>query len=124
MYTKRWLPLFMLVGCSSAPSKQDSARAFTAMTAMAAAAQSAAVTSTRQHADVVPATLVIHFDGPCPGGGTMHVDGTYDGPGTGTGAVFDLNMTFAQCQGALGDTVDGDLTWHSTVSPAAGFAET
>ncbi len=114
----------MLIGCSTGPSKQDSARVFAAMTSSAALAQSAAVTDARQHQAVVPAALAIHFDGACPGGGTMHVDGSYDGAGTGNSAAFDLNMTFAQCKSALGDMVDGDLTWSSTASAATGFSET
>ena len=97
---------------------------FTAMTAAATSAQSAAVANARQHEAALPAALAIQFDGPCPGGGTMHVDGTYDGSGTGNAAAFDLDMTFAQCTSALGDTVDGDVTWTSTASAATGFSET
>jgi hypothetical protein len=123
MYTTRWLSLLVLVGCS-APSKQDSARAFEAMTTAATTAQSTAVANARQHLAAVPAALVIQFDGACPGGGTMHVAGSYDGPGTGNAAAFDLDMTFAQCTSALGDTVDGDVTWTSTASAATGFSET
>src|ERR1041385_1238467 len=122
MYTIRWLSLFVLVGCST-PSKQDSARVFGAMTAATTSAQSAAVADARQHPAVVPAALAIQFDGACSGGGTMHVDGSYDGPGNGNAAAFDLDMTFAQCTSALGDTVDGDVEWTSTAS-AMGFAET
>jgi hypothetical protein len=122
MYTTRWISLLVLVGCSG-PSKQDSARVFGAMTAATIAAQSAAVADARQHQAAVPAVLAIQFDGACPAGGTMHVDGSYDGPGTGNAAAFDLDMTFTQCRSALGDTVDGDVTWTSTAS-ATGFSET
>jgi hypothetical protein len=123
MYTIRLFSLLALVGCS-APSKQDSARVFTAMTTTAIAAQSAAVADARLHPAVVPAALAIQFDGACPGGGTMHVDGTYDAAGSGNAAAFDLDMAFAQCTGALGDAVDGDVTWTSTASAATGFSET
>jgi len=123
MYTIRSLSLLALVGCAS-PSKQDSARVFTAMTTTTTAAISAAVGDARHHAAVVPAALAIQFDGACPGGGTMHVDGSYDGPSNGSTAAFDLDMAFAQCKNALGDTVDGDVRWTSTASAATGFSET
>jgi len=122
MYTIRWFWLVGLVGCSTTTtSKEDSTRAFEAMTAVAAAAQSAVAD---HHAAALPAALAVQFDGPCAGGGTMHVDGTVDN-GTGTGTALALDMSFAQCRGAaLGDTVDGDLELTSEVSPTNGVSQT
>src|SRR5262245_28531742 len=110
MQTTRLLPLVLVVACTG-PSKEDSARAFTATMAAASSAQSAAVSEARTHASAAPGSLAVNFDGACLGGGTMHVDGSYDGSGTDDRASFDMNMAFADCRGPTGDTVNGSLHW-------------
>lgn len=114
MRITRLLPFVLLVACSTGPSKEDSTRVLAGMTTAATTAQSAAVADARTHAAAVPGALAIAYSGACLGGGTVAVDGTYDGTGTGDTAVFDMTMTFASCRSLTGDTVDGDLHWSST----------
>lgn len=106
--------LVLLAACSSGPSKEDSLKVFAATNSAMASAQAHAVSASRTTA-LQPGALTVTYTGACLGGGTVAVNGSYDGSGTGDQAAFDLTMQFNSCQDALG-TVDGTLHWTSTAN--------
>jgi hypothetical protein len=98
--------------CDSGPTKSESLQIFAAATTAMASAQTRAVTDAQQLQ--APAELVLDFSGPCTLGGTVGVNGSYDGSGTGDRAAFDMTTAFSSCKEAQG-TLDGSLHWTSVV---------
>jgi len=115
MKVLKLLPLMLLGACSSGPSNTEALKSFAAVSNAMATTQSAAVSAARTPAVAPPATLTLNYSGPCLVGGTAAVTGSYDGDGTGQQAAFNLTTTFTGCQTALG-TIDGSLSWTSTVN--------
>ena len=111
------LPLLLITACSSQPSKQDSAKIFIATNSAMASAQSRAVTAART-TGLLPGSLTIAYSGACPGGGTVAVNGDYEGSRTDDRAAFDLTMQFTNCKDELGQ-LDGSLQWTSTANGAS-----
>jgi hypothetical protein len=107
-------PLLLIAACSSAPSKEDSLKVFLATNTAMASAQAHAVTASRGAA-LLPGSLTIAYTGTCLGGGSVAVNGDYEGSGTDDKAAFDLTMQFTNCKDELG-TLDGSLTWTSTAN--------
>ena len=64
---------------------------------------------------VAPVAQPIAYNGPCTNGGTVSMQGTYDGDGS-TNATFALDATFVAC---VEDTskLDGALHWNGSVTP-------
>jgi hypothetical protein len=107
-------PLLLIAACSSGPSKEDSMKVFLATNTAMASAQANAVTASRAAA-VLPGSLTIAYTGACLFGGTVAVNGNYEGSRTDDKAAFDLTMQFTNCKDALGE-LDGSLTWTSTAN--------
>jgi hypothetical protein len=106
------LPLMILIGCSSGPSKSEALQVFAAATTTMASAQSRAITDAETSAIAAPVVYALDFSGPCTLGGTVGVTGSYDASGTADRSSFDLTAAFRACQEAQG-TLDGSLRWTS-----------
>jgi hypothetical protein len=99
--------------CDSGPTKSESVQIFAAATTSMTSAQARAVSDAQQLQPLVE--LVLDFTGPCTLGGTVGVNGSYDGSGTGERAAFDMTTAFSSCKEAQG-TLDGSLRWASVAS--------
>ena len=106
------LPLMILVGCSSGPSKSEALEVFVAATTTMSSAQERAIDNAENSTVVSPVVYALDFSGPCTLGGTLGVTGSYDATGDGELATFDLTTAFRACQEAQG-TLDGSLHWTS-----------
>lgn len=103
------LPLAVLVGCDSGPSKEESVQIYASASSSLATAQGAAV------AQAGDGNVTLDYSGACALGGTVGLAGGYSDGGTTGDATFDLHATFSACNGGVG-TISGDLHWAATVT--------
>ena len=114
-------PLLLVAACSSGPTKEESLKIFTATNSTMLSAQTAAVHAARV-TSLAPASLTLAYSGACLGGGSIAVNGSYEGSGSDDKAAFDLTVQLTNCN-TLTSTVDGELHWTSTVDGTS-FAAT
>jgi hypothetical protein len=100
-------------GGGNSGSQQEAFTAFGAATAAMGQAQAKAVAAAKSL--VTPEVLTINYTGPCTTSGSTSVTGSYDTSGSGQAAAFDMTVGFDACADAQG-TLDGSITWTSTVS--------
>jgi len=109
-----------VAACSSAPAKEDSLKVFLATNTAMASAQTHAVTASRGAA-LLPGSLTVAYTGACLGGGSVAVNGDYEGKlAPDDKAAFDLTMQFTNCKDELG-TLDGSLQLDRRLPPDSSF---
>ena len=101
------LALVALAACtSSAPSKGDASKLYSATSQAMTTAQAKAVASTTG--------INIDYTGPCDAEGSYHVHGVQDT----TAGTFDLQVDFANCVSTTRVALDGGI--HYAASPTSG----
>lgn len=112
----------VVVGCGGDVSEDDARAGWAKTNAVLASGSAAAQGSAGDTAQdpgyrALPVGTSVDFEYACQGGGTLHFVGTYEvvTGGVGTGVDFTYDAAFAACN-AAGVTVDGELSYASTVS--------
>jgi hypothetical protein len=106
----------VFAACSSGPSREESARIFTAATTAMASAQSRAVAAAEANRTLrAPADLLLEFTGACTLGGSISLAGSYTGDADADTATFELTTRFDGCRELQG-TLDGELRWAAVAT--------
>jgi hypothetical protein len=109
-----------LVACASQsePTHRATTREAGLELSAATAALEAAQARALPQSLVAPDTVQVNYLGPCEGGGSAAITGSYDYSTASADSAWDLDAAFSGCTDSDG-VLDGTLHWTQTVTGAA-----